>query len=323
MSNIPQTTKSNPLLFLFGPTGVGKTELLRHVFPHRFSVVNADSKQVYRYLDIGSAKPDTTILSEIPHHLIDIRDPWEQFTVGDFVTLADEACAEIAAQGRIPLLCGGTAYYFKHFYFGMPASPQSDPVIRERVGTWAREKGLPWCFQRLQELDPVSATRIHPADGYRITRALEVYEATGQPLSNFPPPAKPRNGIQPLVLGLQRDKAELHERIDTRVTSMFKNGLVAEFDRLLALGATENWPGMQGIGYREFFIARNTVGMDLDAVADLIRRNSRLYAKRQLTFFKSIPGVHWFHPDDEQGIKDIVENYLTNPSGISPPEGAS
>ncbi|PKL10727.1 MAG: tRNA (adenosine(37)-N6)-dimethylallyltransferase MiaA, partial [Spirochaetae bacterium HGW-Spirochaetae-8] len=124
----------------------------------------------------------------------------------------------------------------------------------------------------------------------------------------------PRNGIKPLVIGLQRDKAELHQRINSRVTSMFESGLAAEFDHLLALGATESWPGMQGIGYREFFVARNTLGMGLDAVAELIRRNSRLYAKRQLTFFKSIPGVQWFHPDDEQGIKDVVEDYLTNPS---------
>ena len=314
MSNIPLTTKSSKLLFLFGPTGVGKTELLRSVFPDRFSVINADSKQVYRYLDIGSAKPEPDVLNEIPHHLIDIRDPWEQFTVGDFVNLADQACEKIHSQERIPLVCGGTAYYFKHFYFGLPTSPQSNPAIREQVGRLVEEHGLPWCYKRLQSIDPISAGRIHPSDGYRITRALEVFETSGKPLSYFALSTEPRNGVAPLVIGLQREKAELHERINQRVTQMFEGGLVDEFEKLVAMGAVDAWPGMQGIGYREFFIARQDPKMGIDAVADMIRRNSRMYAKRQMTFFKSLPNVIWMHPDDHTGIKRLVQAYLSNPS---------
>ncbi|MHC1692167.1 MAG: tRNA (adenosine(37)-N6)-dimethylallyltransferase MiaA [Sphaerochaetaceae bacterium] len=311
MSNSPSQTRNSKLLFLFGPTGVGKTDLLLNFFTHGFSVVNADSKQVYRHLDIGSAKPSAKVLSSIPHYLIDIRDPWEQFTVGDFVNLADETCGQIVEQGRIPIICGGTAYYFKHFYLGLPPSPQSDPVIREKIARQAIENGLPWCFERLRVIDPLSATRIHPADAYRITRALEVYEATGKPLSSFVIPTEARHGMDPLIIGLVRPKQELDERINLRVTGMFEAGLEQEFQHLLSLGAKESWPGMQGIGYREFFIAQQSAPVELESVANMIRHNSRLYAKRQMTFFKSLPNVHWVHPDDTDTLGTLLDDYLS------------
>lgn len=310
MSSIPTTIKSDRLIFLFGPTGVGKTALLSRFFSRGFDVVNADSKQIYRYLDIGSAKPEPEILSRIPHHLIDIRDPWEHFSVGEFVQLADEACEAIAAEGRIPVICGGTAYYFKHFYFGLPESPKSDPVIRGRIAHLADENGLTWCHKRLCEVDPVSASRIHPADGYRITRALEVYEATGRPLSSFSVPTAPREGMNPLVIGLFREKEELDERIAMRVGRMFDQGLEHEVEKLLGMGALRTWPGMQGIGYREFFLAGDNPPAKRRDIAGLIIRNSRLYAKRQMTFFRSLPKVRWVHPDDTAALTRLIDGYL-------------
>lgn len=306
MSNIPLTKGSSRPIFLFGPTGVGKTALLEQLFASGYEVVNADSKQIYRHLDIGSAKPESDLLARIPHHLIDIKDPWESFSVGEFVNTADQACDLIRERGKIPVICGGTAYYFKHFYFGLPESPKSDPIIRKRIALLAEEKGLDWCHARLAEIDPKSAEKIHPADGYRITRALEVYEDSGRPLSSFKVPDKARNGMDPLIIGLQREKTELDRRITLRVDQMFDQGLQEEFDSLLEMGATENWPGMQGIGYKEFFIAQAHPSMGREDIAHLIVRNSRLYAKRQMTFFKSLPNVHWTHPDDRDAISRLL-----------------
>lgn len=305
-------TRSNRLIFLFGPTGVGKTALLERLFASGFQVVNADSKQIYRYLDIGSAKPEPLLMQRIKHHLIDIKDPWEQFSVGEFVQLADAASERIRTDGEVPVICGGTAYYYKHFYYGMPESPKSDPEVRAKIAALAKEHGLPWCHRRLEQIDPVSAQRIHPSDGYRITRALEVYESSGKPLSSFSIPTVARAGMRPLIIGLHRDREELGERISQRVEAMFSMGLEREIERLRAMGALPEWPGMQGIGYREFFVAEEHPGWTANDVAQLIIRNSRLYAKRQMTFFKSLPDVHWVHPDEVGKISDLVETYLSH-----------
>lgn len=299
------------VVFLFGPTGVGKTELLFHLFNTGFSVVNADSMQVYRHLDIGSAKPSSEILAAVPHYLVDIYDPWEQFSVGDFVRLADEACEEIASQGKIPVLSGGTAYYFKHFLYGLSEAPASDSVIREQVAGQLAEHGLAWCFERLSRIDPVSAARIHPADAYRVTRALEVYEGSGRPLSSYALPDVPRDGMRPLIIGLQRDWEELKQRIELRVRQMFEQGLLEEIRGLVRMGARDSWPGMQGIGYQEFFRAMRGGELSIHGISSQIVRDSRLYAKRQNTFFKSFADVRWMHPEDEDGIRKLVEEYST------------
>lgn len=310
MLNIPLSTRSNRLIFLFGPTGVGKTALLTQLFTKNFAVVNADSKQIYRYMNIGSAKPEPAVQQKIPHYLIDIKDPWEQFSVGEFVKLADQACLEIRAKGNIPIICGGTAYYFKQFYFGLPTSPKSDPGVRFKINALVEKHGLTWCYEKLQSVDPVSAKRIHPADSYRITRALEVYETSGRPLSSYKIPNQAREGMNPLIIGLTRDKKELEERITQRVEAMFAEGLEREIERLMAMGAQEDWPGMQGIGYREFFKAQKEPTLGKADIMHLIIRNSRLYAKRQMTFFRTLPHVNWVHPDDTATLKGLLEPYL-------------
>ncbi len=311
-TDISRPAVQQRVVFLFGPTGVGKTELLFHLFSTGFSVVNADSMQVYRHLDIGSAKPSPEIRAALPHYLVDIHDPWEQFSVGDFIRLADEACADIASQGKIPVISGGTAYYFKHFLYGLSDAPASNPIIREQVSKQLEEHGLAWCFELLSKVDPISATRIHPSDAYRITRALEVYEGAGKPLSSYALPKVPRNGMQPLIIGLQRDFEELKLRIARRVSLMFEQGLLDEIRSLVRLGAQESWPGMQGIGYQEFFRAMKNGELSLEGIADQIVRNSRLYAKRQNTFFKSFADVQWMHPEDEDGIRRLLDSYLEN-----------
>jgi len=292
------------LIFLFGPTGVGKTELLSQLFASGYHIVNADSKQIYRHLDIGSAKPSKELRATIPHYLIDIKEPWESFSVREFVRLADEACKQIVSQGKTPLLCGGTAYYFKHFYYGMPPSPPSNPAVRNKIALEVQTNGLEATYKRLQSIDPLSAAKIHPSDSYRIRRALEVYETSGQILSSYVMPDKPRNGLTPLIIGLSRTPEELHQRIALRVRHMFASGLKEEVQQLLTMGATALWPGMQGIGYQEFFTAQE------GEVEALIIRNSRRYAKRQMTFFRSLGEVNWVHPENLEHIKRLVDAYM-------------
>ena len=307
----PQTC-SNPfesVVFLFGPTGVGKTELLMDLDPKKYSVVNADSIQVYRHLDIGSAKANSVTLQAIPHYLIDVFDPWQQFSVGDFVAYADQACTEIHAQGKIPVLSGGTAFYFKHFYFGLAQAPPSDEKVRLRLAQEIEKNGDAWAFARLSQVDPSSAKRIHPSDMYRVSRALEVYEGSGKPLSSYSVPTEPRNGMRPLIIGLWREGDELKQHIAMRVEKMFSEGLVEEIRHLIEMGADETWPGLQGIGYKEFFQARKSGEASLSMVGKQIERNSRFYAKRQMTFFKSFADVLWMNAEDKASIVALIEAY--------------
>lgn len=310
MLNIQSSIRNkHPLIFLFGPTGVGKTALLDTFFKENYSIINADSIQIFRHLNIGSAKPSGSMLSRIPHYLIDIKDPHESFSVGDFVHLADDALEEIKSKNRIPIVCGGTAYYFKHFYYGLPKSPRSSLEVREIIADKVKEHGLDWAYEKLIEIDPISAKKIHPSDMYRVTRALEVYETSGKPLSSFAVPTTPREGMKPLIIGLYRDKQELHERIVQRVDMMMESGLMEEIESLLAMGATSSWPSMQGIGYREYFMLTQENRFSISAMRDQIIINSQKYAKRQMTFFRSIDGVHWVHPDKTSELEHLLDAY--------------
>ncbi|MCF0261784.1 MAG: tRNA (adenosine(37)-N6)-dimethylallyltransferase MiaA, partial [Sphaerochaetaceae bacterium] len=243
---------NNKAIFLFGPTAVGKTQLLSDFFSGLGEVVNADSVQVYKYLDVGSAKADKKTIELIPHHLIDILEPWENYNVADFIRNADESCKDIWARNKLPIISGGTAFYFKHFLYGLSQAPQSDPEIRESVALYIRDQGLDKAYDYLCIVDPVSAARINPNDAYRISRAIEVFRTCGKPLSDFALPTKPRNDMKVLTIGLCRDKIILDNRIRQRVDIMFEMGIIDEIRALLNMGATPSWQSMQGIGYHEF-----------------------------------------------------------------------
>ncbi len=307
------STKSKikfPVILLFGPTGVGKTDLIFSLFKDSFEIINADSMQVYRGLDIGSAKPDPSLRTLIPHHLFDIRTPDCQFNAGDFVALADKLVKEIVSRGNIPVISGGTAFYFRNYIFGLPESPGGNAEVRKDLQKELHQKGLPVLYGELSRIDPVRAGQINPGDSYRIIRALEVVRSTGVSLSSYRVPTEVRPDIQPLVLGLQRDRGELYERINQRVDAMFRDGLVEEVKRLIDEGYSPEDPGMRGIGYKEFFLQSRTGELTRTGVYALIKQNSRRYAKRQMTFFKKIPGVLWFHPDEKKKMKEVVERFL-------------
>ncbi|HNY22059.1 MAG TPA: tRNA (adenosine(37)-N6)-dimethylallyltransferase MiaA [Treponemataceae bacterium] len=311
-----------PVLVVFGPTASGKTALAGRFFsslspeclpdgsPNRFrgraEIISADSMQVYRGMDIGTAKPDSSFLSALPHHLIDIRDPNEQFCAGDFVRLADIAVREIAGRGNLPVILGGTAFYVKNFLFGLPETPESDPVVRAEILSRMKVEGAARLMAELALVDPESAARIHPNDEYRIARALEVFAASGRPLSSYALKEIPRAGFSPLVVALDRPRDELNRRIDQRVLEMFDSGLEAEFRRLLAAGYRKDDPGMQAIGYREFFTT-DPPGSNIPETIALIQSNSRKYAKRQETFIRSIPGVRRVGAEDYAAFSALLD----------------
>jgi tRNA dimethylallyltransferase len=301
-----------PVLIFFGPTGSGKTELLEAWFTQRgkafymldsagVEVVSADSMQVYRGMDIGTAKPSLELRTALPHHLVDIRNPDEQFNVGAFVHLADQCCIEIAKRGGLPVVSGGTGFYLKHFVLGLPEAPPSDPKVRADLKEELRIRGIAALMEELAGCDPESAGRIHIHDEYRLLRALEVFRITQRPLSSFSPSGAVPLGSRPnyrfLIIGLEREREELYRRIDERCASMFHSGLPEEVRRLFEAGYGPRSPGLRAIGYKEFFEegahGECRFSTDLAAVKTLVARNSRRYAKRQITYFASIPGVIW------------------------------
>ena len=261
--------------------------------------------QVYRGMDIGTAKPERALCEHITHHLIDIRNPDEQFHLGDFIRLADEAVLDILQRNRLPIISGGTAYYFKHFLYGLPEAPSSDPEIREELSKRVKDEGLEPLREILNQVDPVSAERINRNDAYRIQRALEVYMSSGRPLSSFKVPTKLRNGIDPLIIGLTRPREELYQRIDRRVEQMFSAGLGSEVESLKKKGFGKESPGMKAIGYREFF----EEGPD---TLSRIQTASRRYAKRQLTFFRALPGTVWIDPDEQKEIIRRIYSFFSS-----------
>ncbi|GHU98242.1 tRNA dimethylallyltransferase [Spirochaetia bacterium] len=352
-----------PVLLLFGPTASGKTEVLETLFTGKNAacpaeIISADSMQVYRGMDIGTAKPGAELTARLPHHLIDILSPNEQFNVGEFVRLADRAAAGIAARGKLPVISGGTGFYLTNFVMGLPETPLSDPDLRQSLQDELRRRGPAALMAELAACDPVSARRIHPNDTYRILRALEVYRLSGRPLSGFPrpgisaaapapdipaargtpaipagtdaPAAPPafRPGYRFLLIGLDRPRPDVYRRINDRCAEMFRSGLPAEVRRLYEAGYAPPDPGMRAIGYQEFFIASESgnadrdsankaackaaISADLAAVETLVARNSRRYAKRQITYFASLPEVVWVPAADNPAvrIRELLGEFL-------------
>ena len=294
-------------MVLFGPTAVGKTALTEELFSKGFEIINADSVQVYRFLDIASAKPEKELVEKIPHHLVDIRFPWEQYNSGDFCKDAERLIKEINERGNIPLITGGTAYYFKQLLYGPSSTPESNPKTREEIQRTIDDIGLDKAYEMLMSLDMEAAKKIDKNDRYRISRALEVIKDTGRPLSSFPVSDTLREDIDFVIIGLKREKKELEDRIRKRVDIMFDSGAVREMKALLSMGADPSWPGMQGIGYREWFNALESGEVNISIIKDMIIRSSIKYAKRQMTFFSSFSDTLWFSPNDIEKIKGYLE----------------
>jgi tRNA dimethylallyltransferase len=298
-----------PVVCLFGPTAAGKTEAaitLADTGP--FDIVSVDSAMVYRGLDIGTAKPDAETLARAPHQLVDIRDPEDAYSVGDFVTDATAAIRRSHDAGRVPLLVGGTMLYFRTLFDGLADLPRGDPGLRDEIERRASALGWPALHRELAAVDPDAARRIRPNDSQRIQRALEVYRLTGKPISALHRAAAPKAEFDYLRIALYpRDRAELHRRIALRLRQMLDAGFVDEVRRLLSRpGVTVELPSMRAVGYRQ--IAAYVLGEATleDAGRDAATATRRL-AKRQFTWMRSTPGVHRVDPL-EVGYLDRILN---------------
>jgi tRNA dimethylallyltransferase len=288
------------------------------ILDSRFEIISADSMQVYRGMDIGTAKPSMAERARIPHHLIDVVDPCEQYNAGRFVKDAEALIRDVHARGRIPVVSGGTAFYITSLVYGLPEAPPGDPKTRERLRFLQERDGQDALYALLRERDPAAAARIQPRDRYRTLRALEVLESTQRSLFAFGWPRTPRTDMRLLLLGLERPRAELYRRIDARVARMFEKGLVDEVKRLLAAGYRASHPGMRGIGYRQLLEIR--AGCEtLRLVRDRIAADTRRYAKRQITFFRSVPGVAWVGMDRPAETATRIEAFVRDVPAASGP----
>ena len=307
---------------LFGPTGVGKTDILFNLAKElqkslviSMEVISADSMQVYRGMNIGTAKPTPSERSELPHWLVDVIDPNEQFDLGDFVSQAEQIVESLRQKRVIPVISGGTAYYFKHFLYGLPSTPSVTKDIRIMVEDMQKAFGNETLKEMLFKIDESAARRIHVNDTYRLSRALEVYYATGKPLSDFALKSTLREDYPVLLTGLKRPRNELYQRINARVDAMFENGLVNEVEGLFDCGYRETDPGMRGIGYREFFElgwfdSSQKDDALLQDIKTKIKTDSRRYAKRQMTFFSSMDNVKWRNAEDEKEIVNELISFI-------------
>lgn len=273
-----------------GPTASGKTDVAVELVTHLpLEIVSVDSAMVYRYMDIGTAKPDPATLMRAPHRLLDIRDPEERYSAGDFVRDAEREMADIRARGRTPLLVGGTMLYFRALTAGMAALPSADPKLRAAIDAEAAEAGWPAMHRRLAEIDDEAARRISPNDSQRIQRALEVWRATGKPLSAWHREQTIGAAAARFVmLGLlPTDRAALHGRIADRLERMFAAGFVDEVRRLKSRpGVLRESPAMRAVGYRQVW-AHLEGEKSLEETVAAARAATRQLAKRQLTWLRS------------------------------------
>ncbi|MNB72373.1 tRNA dimethylallyltransferase [compost metagenome] len=302
------TTEAKPkLLVLLGPTAVGKTRLsLSLASALHAEIISGDSMQVYRGMDIGTAKIKPEEMEGIPHHLIDVLDPTEPYSVAEFQAEGRRLIGEISARGRLPFIVGGTGLYIESLCYGFRFSEAvADEAFRSEMDRFADEHGALALHARLAEVDPESATRLHPNDRRRIIRALEIFRQTNTPLSQSPAAVKPESPYDLCLIGLTMDRQKLYQRIEERIDEMLADGLVDEVKALMERGCSRNLVSMQGLGYKE--IAAYLGGeMTYEEAVILLKRDTRRFAKRQLSWFRHMKDIRWI---DVGGGTDFSVNF--------------
>ena len=302
------------LLCLLGPTAVGKTEIAIQLAQHlNAEIVSVDSRQIYKQMDIGTAKPTPEERQAAPHHLIDCVDVSQPFSVADYQSLADTAIAGIQNRGKQVILVGGAGLYFRAIVDGLFEGPDADTALRERLEQEAAQHGVDVLHERLRACDPASAERIHPNNLVRVIRALEVYELTGTPMSEHQQQWHQENQRYPFTaFCLTMPRALLYRRIEQRVDVMLANGLIAEVESLLAAGYARDTVALRSFGYKELIAYLDGKCTYLEAVEQL-KQNTRRFAKRQLTWFRKDARIEWV---DRNSTPNIVTYLLEKIGGM-------
>ncbi len=301
-----------PLIILTGPTAVGKTKLsIALAKAVNGEIISADSMQVYKHMDIGSAKIKKEEMCGVPHYLIDVLEPDEEFHVVRFQEMAKSVMEEIYEKGKIPILTGGTGFYIQALVKDIDFSKESEKSpIREKLEKLAKEKGCEYLHEKLQQVDPKSAEKIHANNVKRVIRALEYFELTGNPISTHNEEESLKESpynVAYFVLNDLREK--IYERIDTRVDSMLEEGLVEEVSMLAEKGYTKDMVSMQGLGYKEI-LSYLEGSCTLDEAVYVLKRDTRHFAKRQLTWFRREQDVIWINKQDFNDQESQILDYI-------------
>ena len=293
--------KKLPLVVTAGPTASGKTRLAIELAKLlKGEIVSADSMQIYKYMNIGSAKPTAEEQKEVKHHLIDFLEPDAVFSVADYTEMAHDVIGKLISEGKMPVMCGGTGLYINSVVNDVTfGETDTNDDIRAELAKTAREKGNDALIEMLAEFDPVSAARLHPNNVRRVIRAIEFYKVTGQTISSHQEMTKQTEGrYNPVMFCIAWDRQKLYERINKRVDKMLEDGLLEEVKRLMEAGYTKALNSMKAIGYKELIDYYNGE-TTLEEAVELIKQSSRRYAKRQLTWFRRDKRIHWLNADGD------------------------
>ncbi|MBU3126428.1 tRNA (adenosine(37)-N6)-dimethylallyltransferase MiaA [Clostridium tagluense] len=297
------------LFILAGPTAIGKTEIsIKLAQRLNGEVISADSMQIYKYMDVGSAKISKVEMRGVPHHLIDIIEPSEGFSVAEFKEKAESAIKEITYKNKLPMIVGGTGFYINSLIYNYSfADTNKDEEYRDYLTELANTKGNEYVHSLLKDIDEESYNKLYPNDLKRVIRALEVYKVSGKPMSEFKEEQNlldiPYN-VHYFVLNMDRQK--LYSRINSRVDIMMEKNLIQEVIKLKEMGYNSDMQSMKGIGYKEILYYLNHE-ISLNEAIEMIKQGSRNYAKRQLTWFRKDPRINWINKDDFNNDDEIVE----------------
>ena len=302
-----------PLIILTGPTAVGKTDLsIQLAKAVDAEIVSADSMQIYKYMDIGSAKVTEEEMQGVKHYLVDEIEPDMPFSVSEYKRMAEEYIDEISSRGKNVIVTGGTGLYLNSLIYDMDfGKSDANQELRDKLNKELEENGPAYMYEKLVSLDKDAAERIHPNNTKRVIRAIEV-AMSGEKMNDFSKDLRYNKKYRPIIIVLNRDRQALYDRINLRVDIMLKNGLIEEVKGLLEKGYTKDMISMQGIGYKEiikYFDGEYT----LDEAIEIIKRDSRRYAKRQLTWFRRYEDAKWFEIDkfdSAEELKDAVVSYV-------------
>lgn len=297
-----------PLVVVVGPTAVGKSEIaVELALRFHGEVISADSVQLYKYFNIGTAKLTPQEQKGVPHYFLDLLEPDQEFSVAQFQGMARKKIKEINRRGKLPFLVGGTGLYIQAVIdpYHFPETVSIHELRRKFRKIWAEGKGGE-LYRELQEVDPITANRIHPNDFRRISRALEVYHLTGTPISDFQKKRFDSSQYELAMVGLTRSRPEIYRRIERRVDLMFKNGIVEETKSILARGYDQHLKPFQSLGYKQVVSYLNGE-YDLATAIELTKKATRNYAKRQLTWFRRDPRIKWFSLDEGTSITATLD----------------